>query len=263
MRLLDVASCKAFWQWSSPQVWNSPLLDSFGLCGSSFTQREGVYLQYGIVLAQFILGTYISLYVRGCVHRVRKLTCPVCRVGERAFIGCASFVCGWTLLKWQWHPCHTTLEEHNPCNQPSSCLVPATHALSVSVKRGLTLTDEGSRANVSTNISPFEFSCSSYRIILIHGMKVMGVFCCCPQVSINAMEIIVMLCEKDADLIKRHITDSEFSEILQYHLIQTGHFSHGCLLQLSDRSNSWRRSLWLKCSVFYWYPTQFAQEFVD
>lgn len=33
------------------------------------------------------------------------------------------------------------------------------------------------------------------------------------QVSINAMEILVMLCEKDAELIKRHITDSEFSEV--------------------------------------------------
>ena len=33
------------------------------------------------------------------------------------------------------------------------------------------------------------------------------------QVSINAMEILVMLCEKDTDLIKRHITDSEFGEV--------------------------------------------------
>ena len=33
------------------------------------------------------------------------------------------------------------------------------------------------------------------------------------QVSINAMEILVMLCEKDTHLIKRHITDSESNEI--------------------------------------------------
>ena len=38
--------------------------------------------------------------------------------------------------------------------------------------------------------------------------------CVLLQVSINAMEIIMMLCEKDADLIKRHITDGEYKEVV-------------------------------------------------